>query len=72
MTDGARREPEPGDRVRPLPAAVMARQGTQTVLAVYSHPVTGEWLWLVTDDGIVGSFAAMYWEIAPGDDAVTA
>lgn len=54
-----------GDRVRPLPDEVMCRQGEQAVVAVYSHPMTGDWLWLVADDGVVGSFAARFWEHVP-------
>jgi hypothetical protein len=50
-----------GDRVEPLPDEVMRAQGEQTVLATYSHPVMGDWLWLVTDDGVVRSFAARWW-----------
>ena len=33
----------------------------RTALAVYEHPKMGRWLWLVDDDGCVGSFAADYW-----------
>ncbi len=53
-----------GDTVRPKPDSVMCQLGFQTVLATYEHPVMGRWLWLVRDDGVVGSFHESHWQYA--------
>lgn len=53
-----------GDLVDSLLNEVMCRQGRQRVLATYEHPVTGRWLWLERDDGVVSSYCADFWELA--------
>jgi hypothetical protein len=59
----------PGTRVWPKPGGPMALQhAPQTVIASYTHPVYGTWLWLDDDRGNFSSFAAGHWTTKEPDD----
>lgn len=57
---------EVGDTVWPKSNSTVCRWGKRTVIAVYEHPTTGRWLWLIDPDyGSPETMHASVWTKLP-------
>ena len=59
----------PGDKVWPKEGPMVLQYAPQTVIAMYHHPVAGDWLWLDDWKGGFGSWAAEHWTTEEPDQA---